>query len=272
MKRSTISLLGCGWLGFPLAALLLQKNFNVKGSTTTPEKIPVLEKAGIFPFLLNSSEQLTGEDITAFFESDILFLSIPFKRSLPDPKLYQRQISSVLKAVEKSRIKQVIFTSATSVYPSSLADAREDSVFGADHPRSQVLLDVENMLLNNRSFTTVILRLAGLYGGERQIGKFLSGKVLSDDGSSPVNLIHRDDCLGIISRIIVENQLSGIFNLVSDQHPSQKELYTQAATRMGLPVPQFSGNKGESVKVISNMKIKQALNYQFLHPDPFKGI
>ena len=31
----TISLLGCGSLGFPLATKLLQKGYYVKGSTTT---------------------------------------------------------------------------------------------------------------------------------------------------------------------------------------------------------------------------------------------
>lgn len=47
-----ISILGCGWLGFPLAKALLLKGFSVKGSTTSSEKLATLEKAGITPFLI----------------------------------------------------------------------------------------------------------------------------------------------------------------------------------------------------------------------------
>ena len=51
-----ISILGCGWLGFPLAKSLLQKGYMVSGSTTSVEKISVLENAGITPFLIELSD------------------------------------------------------------------------------------------------------------------------------------------------------------------------------------------------------------------------
>ena len=49
----TISLLGCGKLGFPLALDLLETGYHIKGSTTTPSKIEKLEQSGITPYLLN---------------------------------------------------------------------------------------------------------------------------------------------------------------------------------------------------------------------------
>jgi len=33
-----ISILGCGWLGLPLAKAILENEFSVKGSTTSREK------------------------------------------------------------------------------------------------------------------------------------------------------------------------------------------------------------------------------------------
>jgi 3-hydroxyisobutyrate dehydrogenase-like beta-hydroxyacid dehydrogenase len=47
-----ISILGCGWLGLPLAKALLENGFAVKGSTTSQEKLSVLENSGIQPFLI----------------------------------------------------------------------------------------------------------------------------------------------------------------------------------------------------------------------------
>ena len=40
---NSISILGCGWLGKPLAVSFLEDGFSVKGSTTSEEKIDILE-------------------------------------------------------------------------------------------------------------------------------------------------------------------------------------------------------------------------------------
>ncbi|WP_258929290.1 hypothetical protein [Flavobacterium davisii] len=44
MKRQKISLLGCGWLGLPLAESLIKKGYEIKGSTTNLDKIPLLKQ------------------------------------------------------------------------------------------------------------------------------------------------------------------------------------------------------------------------------------
>ena len=49
-----ISILGCGWLGFPLAQQLMCQGFQIKGATTSESKLSVLQNAGISPFLLNA--------------------------------------------------------------------------------------------------------------------------------------------------------------------------------------------------------------------------
>ena len=75
-----ISILGCGWLGFPLAKSLLQKGYLINGSTTSLEKIPVLEHAGIVPFNIQLSEDKIVGEIDSFLEnSEILIIDIPPK-------------------------------------------------------------------------------------------------------------------------------------------------------------------------------------------------
>ena len=44
---SKISILGCGWLGLPLAKSLLKKKHELKTSTTSPEKMEKLENLGL---------------------------------------------------------------------------------------------------------------------------------------------------------------------------------------------------------------------------------
>jgi len=43
-----IAVLGCGWLGFPLAISLIEKGYLVKGSTTSESKLSDLKSKGIF--------------------------------------------------------------------------------------------------------------------------------------------------------------------------------------------------------------------------------
>ncbi|RYE24983.1 MAG: SDR family NAD(P)-dependent oxidoreductase, partial [Sphingobacteriaceae bacterium] len=70
-KNKKISILGCGWLGLPLAKLLVAKGWQVKGSTTTFEKLNLLQEAGIEPFLIRAeAETLQAEP--SFFDSDFL--------------------------------------------------------------------------------------------------------------------------------------------------------------------------------------------------------
>ena len=51
----TLSILGCGWLGLPLAARFSAKAYRVSGSTTSPQKISLLEHEGITPYLIDLS-------------------------------------------------------------------------------------------------------------------------------------------------------------------------------------------------------------------------
>ena len=51
----TVAVLGCGWLGLPLAKALLAAGYQVAGTTTSPEQVPVLTAAGIEAHLLRLS-------------------------------------------------------------------------------------------------------------------------------------------------------------------------------------------------------------------------
>ncbi|MGB5275232.1 MAG: NAD(P)-binding domain-containing protein [Flavobacteriaceae bacterium] len=52
-----IGILGCGWLGLPLAESLLKKGYRIHGSTTSEEKIEMLQHKGIDAFLVSLTEK-----------------------------------------------------------------------------------------------------------------------------------------------------------------------------------------------------------------------
>ncbi len=130
----------------------------------------------------------------------------------------------------------------------------------------EALVKVEQLLLAKSDIEFTILRFGGLIGEDRNPVKYMAGKHI-EKGSTPVNLIHRDDCIGIIERIIQKEAWGEIFNAVADEHPTKSDFYTAAAKAKGLLEPTF-GNETDGHKIISNKKIKNALGYEFIYPGP----
>jgi nucleoside-diphosphate-sugar epimerase len=270
MSDKSVSILGCGWMGLPLAERLVHLGFSVKGATTTPAKTAILSRLKIEPFLLEAAPELSGQGRDLFFQSDILFLNIPFRRNLEDPTYYREQIGSVISCLKESSVKFVIFAGSTSVYPDAMEVASEDVPLRPDNPRAKVLQEIERTLLDDAHFDATVIRFAGLYGGERLIGRLLAGKKGLDDGKSPVNLIHLDDCVEIVVQVIKQDIRGEIVNACSDGHPNKQEVYTKAAHHYGWEPPQFTDRQRQPtrVKIVSNAKLKKKLNYIFKYPDP----
>lgn len=263
-----ISIFGCGWLGFPLARSLAAAGYTVNGSTATEEKLPALREAGIRPFRLTVSDGLDGGGQRDFFASDTLVITLPFRRHLSRPEMYRDQMRCLMAQAASAGVARIIWTGSTAVYPDHLARASEDAVFIPDHDRARVLWDVEQDLLTSPRFAAVSLRLAGLCGGGRRIGRFLAGKVLPTDGAEPVNLVHQEDAVALTAAVTLSACGGEVFNICADAHPARRDLYIQAARRLGLPPPQFTPGQPGPVKVVTNDKIKDRMGYRFVHPDP----
>ncbi|MDX5436699.1 MAG: SDR family NAD(P)-dependent oxidoreductase, partial [Pontibacter sp.] len=84
----------------------------------------------------------------------------------------------------------------------------------------------------------------------------------------PVNLIHLDDCLAILERIIEQEKWGKVYHAAADGHPSRKDFYTAAAQALHLSPPEFDDMEETKFKLIKSQKLKDELSYTFIHPDP----
>ena len=257
-------------MGLPLSEQLVEAGYQIKGSTTTPGKVKQLEEAGIEPYLLTLAPELQG-DADAFFDADVLFLNVPPGRRRGDVKTrHLREMESVLEALQGSSIDFVIFASSTGVYPKNNSTVTEAFEGAPDRPTGEVLREVESRFMEAEGFDTTVLRFAGLYGYDRRPGRFLAGRENVPNGEAPVNLVHRDDCIGVV-RAVIEGDVRGeVFNVCADKHPLRRTLYVREAERMGLEPPTFSDDEAPEFKHVSNEKLRQQLGYRFLHPDPLE--
>lgn len=254
---NTISILGGGWLGLPLARHLIKAGYIVNASTTSDNRIANLKSIGANPFIVNID--LFPSDIETFLQANTLIINIPSKNI--------DGFGSLIHEIEKSEIEKVLFVSSTSVYEdTNRTIAESDGVESILSP----LLTIENMFRYSGKFKTTIVRFGGLIGYSRKPGMFFSTGKLVKNPEANVNLIHRDDCIGIISRIIEQEVWGDVFNCCADTHPTKREFYTHAAKAIGRPAPEFDHSDARSYKIISNQKVKQLLNYKFIHPDLMK--
>ena len=251
-KRLNISVLGCGWLGLPLAAHLVQHHFVVKGSVRSIEKKALLRIKNITPFLVDiDKETVINID---FFIADVLVIAIPSKNILG----FQKLISQI----EKSSIKKVIFISSTSVYPTSETEITETNKT-LDLP----LVSIEKLFLNHSGFKTTILRFGGLFGGDRNPGNFFKNGRVIKNPQGVVNMIHQEDCIAIIHQIIKKGIDTEIFNACADSHPTRRDYYTKAKLKLGLETPVFEENQPVQMKKICSDKLKSRLNFNFKYSD-----
>ena len=273
-----ISILGCGWLGLPLAKKLIEEGYSVNGSTTSENKLSIFRDLGINPFLVILSEvegalesESVSESINSFLDkSNVLIIDIPPKlrgsaASFPTPleMTFVKKIENLIPFIEKSTVKKVLFVSSTSVYGDENGVITEETEPNPDTESGKQLLLAEALLQNNRNFETTILRFGGLIGDDRQPVKFLAGKENLENADAPVNLIHQNDCIGVIQEIINQSKWNEVFNAVAPFHPTRSAYYTQKAIDLNLALPKFSSEKSNIKKTISSEKTERVLNYKF---------
>lgn len=250
----------------PLAKHFLNKGFRVKGSVTSPEKLILLNESGISPYqvILNDSEASVTDE--TFFETDVLIISVPPRRIEGIEQIYPTQVGFIIPYILKFGISKVIFISSTSVYPENYLTAREDDLPVPDKESGKACLAAENLLRNLTDFQTTIIRFGGLIGADRNPARFLL-KSNRPVANVPVNLIHQDDCIGIISSIIDQDLWGETFNACCPEHPLKKDFYGKAAEISGLPEPLIA-TFTEEYKIVDSSKLTRMLNYQFKYPSP----
>jgi nucleoside-diphosphate-sugar epimerase len=243
-----ISILGCGWLGKPLGLELINLNFIVKGSTTTQEKLQEFSQLGIEPFLINLDEIDTV--YKEFLNSEIVIVSLTSKNI--------NGFENLITQIENSSIKKVIFISSTSVYPNNNQIVSEDATLV-----SSPLVEIESLFTNNFNFQTTIVRFAGLFGYNRKPGNFFSNGRLIPNPDGFVNMIHRDDCISILTEIIKKEVWGEVLNACADTHPKRRDYYTKTKADIGNELPTFIESASTEFKIIANKKLKSILNYKF---------
>ncbi len=261
-----IGIIGTGWLGKPLAEALIAEKHRVKGTTTSPERIPLLEDASIIPYVLALTESGPEGAIVDFLQHcTTLIINIPPGLRRNPSSNYVKKITHLIPYIEKSSVKNILYISSTSVFanlegfPLITASTPPNATSNA----GKQLITTEKLLQNTPNCKTTILRFAGLFGKDRHPAYMLSKKSGIKNPDAPVNLIHLEDCIGIILKIIATKSWGHIFNASYPEHPSKKNYYDTICKNLQLPPVDYNITDPSVGKLITSTKITTQLSYSF---------
>jgi nucleoside-diphosphate-sugar epimerase len=245
-----IAVIGCGWLGFPLALRLKELGHIVHGSSTRETQLELLENKGISGFLYDDLEHSNLTERAK--KAAVAIINFPPSRS----KDYAAQVKHLISQLSEDT--NVIFTSSTGVYQDLDGSCDESSPVLDTHP---VFLAEEVVRKSGRNAT--ILRLAGLISEDRNPVKYLSGK-LNADGQKVVNLVHREDVISALLKVLEDEVWSETFNVCFPAHPTRDDYYSKQAKLAHLQAPTFSFSIGKG-KEIDSSKLVRTLGFIYTH-------
>lgn len=261
IHQTKISILGCGWLGMPLARHLVDLGFLVSGSTTQPKKLGEITSVGANAFMVDLTDPGTYDD--GFFDTDVLVITVPPFR---EREAFYLAWSQLAHYIGKHPIRQIIMISSTSVYPDlNRVVTEKDADIHASTRHGVSLLETENILHDVVGHKLTVLRFGGLFGVNRHPVFYLAGRENLPGGHHPVNLIHLEDCIGIIETVINQKIVGTRLNACHPQHPTRRKYYSEMAQNLGLPIPTFTDDK-MGFKEVSSELLIALTGYQFRRP------
>ena len=179
---TSVTIIGCGWFGFPLAESLIKQGYFVKANKRQQQDLEPLSQVGIDAYQLDLASEYSINSAKKLLDSDMLIINIPPGLRRGETS-YLANLEALSSTIGDKQYQRVIFVSTTGVYPN------EDKVMTEDDAQpysevSKILLQAESIFARMKH--SCIVRFAGLIGPKRHPGRFFAGKTDVSGGNVAV--------------------------------------------------------------------------------------
>ncbi|GJJ79579.1 NAD(P)-dependent oxidoreductase [Pasteurella canis] len=266
----SVSIVGLGWLGLPLARHLKNLGWEVKGSKRTHEGAEQMRLIRLesYPLELTPEINADPDDLTMLLSVDSLVINIPPSQYFFNPQHYVFGIQNLVNEALLQGVNHIIFISSTSVFPEITGQFDESSIPQPNSEITKALIEVEQWLFQLDNIDCDIIRFGGLVGDDRHPVYSLAGKEVKA-GNSPVNLVHFDDCARAIQLLLETPSHQRLYHVVAPEHPRKAEYYSIMAKKLGVEAPHFISSDDDPVRIILANKICQEIDFVYQFPDPY---
>lgn len=271
MDVKSVLVVGCGYIGLPLARLAKAADCRVFVTTRKRERVAELKNFGFIPVrwdvtgpqydLMLSLPPLTKSNIDEcsaimrqFVESqndplpnvDVVVYSVGYDRSSGKTidEVYVQGLAATLCVLPGN--PKIVYASSTGVY----GDARgalidENAPLEPTDPSGEACMNAEKMLHMIADFQGLdycILRFAGIYGPGRLLNAepLKKGEPIPADGAAWLNLVHQEDAATALWKAVLDGESGEVYN-IADGHPVRRqEFYLKLAELLNAPPPTFA--------------------------------
>lgn len=276
-----VLIVGCGYVGLPLGADLARRGHHVAGLSRSASD--EFRKFGMTPLSADITRPESLKALPRDYDWVVNCVASGGGGVEDYRRLYLQGTRNLIEwlATGSNVAPRFVYTSSTGVYgqnDGSLVD--ETSPTEPQSETAKVLVETEQTLLNavrEAKLSAMIIRAAGIYGPGRGylLKQFLRGEArIEGAGARTLNMIHRDDLIGIINAALERGQAGGIYNAVDDEPVSQLDFFRWLSTKLNKQLPPTAPEdataprkRGLTNKRISNRKLKQEMGYQFKFPN-----
>jgi nucleoside-diphosphate-sugar epimerase len=282
-----VLIVGCGYVGLPLGKELVRQGHEVFGLRRSVLAEAELQAASITPLHADITQPESLARLPRDFDWVVNCTASGGGGADDYRKIYLEGNQNLVAWLVDSPLKKFVYTSSTSVYGQNDGSVvTEKSLVEPEAPTSKVLAETENLLLAtdgsrgrspHQNFPAVILRIAGIYGPGRGhwFKQFLRGEArIEDAGARWLNMIHRDDLIGVIIAALRAAKPGEIFNAADDEPVTQLKFFEWLAAEVNRPMPPYVPvdaevlrRRGVTNKRVSNAKLRAELKYEFHFPD-----
>jgi nucleoside-diphosphate-sugar epimerase len=252
-----IGIVGYGWLGKAIVDEFFAKKLPITVGIRSLKNESVL-KSKTIPFFHTDENKIPLE---IALQLTHLIICIPPPQS-ENPNQYGKVLHELVAFIPNTC--KVLFTSSTSVYPDLALEMDEDYKFDEDWIITNRICIAENTLLNKFEKQLTILRLGGLVGKNRNLAKYISGKILSYP-TSVINLIEQKDVVNAIFYWYDYGFSSFIYNLVCPTQTKRADYYLTSCKDQNLPLPIIDLNDLTVSKSIIGTKISSENKFRYVY-------
>ncbi len=263
-----VLVVGCGYVGQPLAEKLAEAGHEVFGLSRKPPEFG----ARVVPIACDITRGDELKRVPPAYDAVINTASSSKGGVEEYGAVY---LGGARHLLAHLRFQKYIWTGSTSVYAQGDGVVvTEESPAEPTSATSRILRETEDLLLQGGQ--GIILRLAGIYGPDRGhlFQQYLRGEArMHGGGGRWLNMIHREDAVGAIMAALKTARAGEIYNVTDDEPVTERDFFMWLAKRLKRELPpvvpeaELAGRKrGVTSKRVSNRKLREQLDYGLVYP------
>ena len=272
-----IAIIGAAYTGLAAAEYLKGKGHTISVTTTNAARVEQLSAVADRVVVMKGSDRDKMRELIA--DQDVVLMTVAGGMGERDGKYvmdldlyrdaYLGTAESLVESLDAAPgLSQIIFTGSWSAYGNAggADDVNEYTPATPASPFAQVFIDTENLLFGSATdkLNVCVYRTGTIYGP--QVGFVprglaaqtlpMAGQTVPFDGNAPAAIVHRDDVVRALG-FAIENQFSGLYNLINDVTDTKEVFFGRMIEAAGKEPINWVG-AGTGPKSLSNQKIKDA--------------